>query len=82
MKAIRLAAPFAARSSDSLATLPNESATALDALSVDGVEISAEMVLLPIKPSRAMFEKVAIPADAEIAAVPESVAPVAAMRTV
>ena len=82
MKAMRLAAPLAALSSDSWETFPKLRETELAALNVAGVETSAVRVLLPIRPTSAMLEKVAMPPEAEIAAVPESVDPVADKRTV
>ena len=82
MKAKRFAAPAAALSRVNWAASPKLNATAPEVLKLDGARISAEMVLDPIKPSRAMLEKVAIPAEAEIAAVPEIVEPVAVKVTV
>ena len=79
---MRLAAPAAARSRVSWETFPKLRETEVAALNVAGAEISAVRVLLPIRPSSAMLAKVAIPPEAEMAAVPESVAPVAAIRTV
>ena len=82
VKALRFAAPAAALSKVNWAASPKLNETAREAPKTDGVEISAEMVLDPIKPSSAMFEKVAIPAEAEMAAVPEIVEPVEVKVTV
>jgi hypothetical protein len=82
VNAMRLAAPAAARSRVSWETFPKLRETEVAALNVAGAETSAVSVLLPIRPSSAMLEKVAIPPEAEMAAVPESVDPLADKRTV
>ena len=82
MKAIRLTAPAADLSKLSLVTLPKSKATETLALRVAGKLTSAVKVFEPTRPCSEIPEKVATPADAEIAAVPDSVAPVTDSRTV